>query len=742
MLLGKLYGPADLYYGHDPWRQLAAEQGIGRPANPILSDLAFANLPWRAAVREALANGRFPFWNRFVLSGTPLLAAAQAGVFHPSTWLGIWLPVALSWTFSCTFTLFLSLLCAFLFFRDFRLSPLAAAVGAVGWGFSTYLVFWNGWSVGPATGCLPLLLLGLRRIASGGPCGRGLTVVGLLLSLAGGHPESLLHVAAAGSTYFLWELMGRDRRAAGLALRSALAAGLLAFLFAGPQLFPLLEAIPRSAEYRARKLALDSAPRQSVPAREASRRLLPAILPFAHGIYGRSPVQTERADGSGMPFAYAGAMLFPLGALSLLSRRFRERGRLFFVAVAAAGLCFGASAPGLLDLVTRLPGFALALNYRLVFLSALGLSGLAAFGAEEVRLGGSARRPLLVTAATLGILLAAFLLGAGVFRERALPEPFVRASFACEVGPLLLFAAGAAALSRRSGAAVAAAALVCLTAQRGIEMRGTYPTLPREALAPPLPGLETLPQDTPYRVAAAAEVFRPNAAALYGLEDVRGYESLVLDDYEATFPVWSAAQPASFNRIEDLDRPFLSFLNVRYAIAPPEGTAPAGWRERYRDRSMMVFENLRALPRAFAPRRIRYELDAATTLREMVRASDFSQRAWLSAAGGTVPEVANTPAAVSVRAIGPDLLISTRSLVPVFVATSVPVWPGWRARTGDATLPLVKTNGAFVGFWAPAGRRDVRLSFRPPSFFPGLAAFAAGLAALLGALLLANRRDG
>jgi len=110
---GELYGPADLYSTSDPWRAAAEARGAPAPANPILSDLAFANLPWRAAVREAFANGRFPFWNRFVLAGNPLLATAQAGVFHPATWLGLWLPVPSSFTFSCTFTLFLALLSGF-----------------------------------------------------------------------------------------------------------------------------------------------------------------------------------------------------------------------------------------------------------------------------------------------------------------------------------------------------------------------------------------------------------------------------------------------------------------------------------------------------------------------------------------------------------------------------------------------------------------------------------------------------
>src|SRR4030095_14430682 len=108
-------------------------------------------------------------------------------IFHPSTALGIGLPLALSWTFSCTFTLFLAILSAFLFFRDHGLGGRGALVGAAGWGFSTYVVFWDGWSVGPSTATFPLLALGLRRLArQPGSSGIGLTTAALCLSLFGG----------------------------------------------------------------------------------------------------------------------------------------------------------------------------------------------------------------------------------------------------------------------------------------------------------------------------------------------------------------------------------------------------------------------------------------------------------------------------------------------------------------------------------------------------------------------------
>jgi len=734
MLLGRLYGPADLYAAGDPWRAAAGARGAGAPRNPILSDLAFANLPWRAAVRDAAVNGRAPLWNRFVLGGTPLLGAAQAGVFHPSTWLGLWLPLPLSWTFSCTFTLFLALLAAYAFFRDFALSERAALVGAVGWGFSTYLVFWDGWSVGPSTATFPLLLLGLRRLArgpSGG--GLGLTAAALCLSLFGGHPESFFHGVAAGGVYFLWELAARGRRDAARAIGGALAAGALAVLLGGPQLFPLLEAIPHSAEYRARRAALGSAAsRQSVPAGEAVSRLLPDLLPFAHGIYGQSAVDTRRDDGSGMPLGYAGAVLFAPALLALVGKP-RVRGRTIFLAFLLAGVAYGASVPGLLDATARLPGFAFALNYRLVFLSGLGLAGLAAFGTDSLSAPGAWRRLAAACAGVAAIVAGAFLSAGRVFADRGLDAAFVRRSFLAEVAPVAALGLAAVAARRRPRLA-ADAAIVCLVAQRFLEMGGTYPTLPAESLAPALPTLAALPLGSdPSRVVAAGGLFRPNAAALYGVEDARGYESLVLDRFADTYPLWCRPQAASFNRVDDLGRPFLDFLNVRYALGGPGVAAPSGWTEQARGPELAIFSNPRALPRAFAPRALRAAPD---TLAALAAADDFAAVAFLS--GAAAADAPNGSAAVRVREAGPDLVVEVSASSRTFVATSLPDWPGWTAAENGRLLPVSTVNHAFVGFWAEPGEHAVVLRYRPGSWTLGLWAFAAGLAASAG-LAVARR---
>ena len=82
-----------------------------------------------------------------------------------------------------------------------------------------------------------------------------------------------------------------------------------------------------------------------------------------------------------------------------------------------------------------------------------------------------------------------------------------------------------------------------------------------------------------------------------------------------------------------------------------------------------------------------------------------------------------------------------RSQAPrrTLVATSIPDWPGWTARdAAGATLALETVNHAFVGVWIPAGRDEVRLSYRPRSVRDGLALFAAGAAACVA--MAASRR--
>ena len=254
-------------------------------------------------------------------------------------------------------------------------------------------------------------------------------------------------------------------------------------------------------------------------------------------------------------------------------------------------------------------------------------------------------------------------------------------------------------------------------------MGGTYPTVGAATLAPRRAVLDALAASGA-RVGASGSDLRPNGAALFGLEDVRGYESIVLDRFADTFPLWCVPQVASFNRIDDLTRPFLSFLGMRFAIAAPDAPVPAGWSVRARTGAAAVFENPRALPRVFAPARVIAVPEGAAILRAMASAQDFSEAAWVR---GPSREERNPEARISVRESGADLALETFSEAPFLAATSLPDWPGWRAEEAGSRFPLETVNNAFVGIRIPAGSHRIRLSYRPPAFLPGVGASAAGL---------------
>ena len=203
MLTGGVFAPLDIAYQGEPLLSHRAEMGIGKTRNGLLVDVVSQMIPWRKAVREAFAEGRFPLWNPYLLAGEPLLAVQQPAVLHPGTWIGLLLPLPQAWTFDMTLRIFLALACGYLFFRGTRASELAALLGAAAWAFSDFLIFFVGYPVTPSVAPFPLLLLGLSRLA--GKADRravGVTVAALVLTAIAGHPETLLFAVTGGGLYF------------------------------------------------------------------------------------------------------------------------------------------------------------------------------------------------------------------------------------------------------------------------------------------------------------------------------------------------------------------------------------------------------------------------------------------------------------------------------------------------------------------------------------------------------------
>lgn len=287
-----------------------------------------------------------------------------------------------------------------------------------------------------------------------------------------------------------------------------------------------------------------------------------------------------------------------------------------------------------------------------------------------------------------------------------------RLAFAAAFSLAILAAFAVDRLPRRELALLALAAVLV---QRASEEGGVYPALPRNAFFPRVPIVEKIPKDG--RFAGVANALIPNAAAMYGLEDVRGYEAMTFRRLADTYPLWAKFQVAWFNRVDDLSKPFLSFLNVRYALA--RGDAPAGWRVIAEDRGTRLYENMGVLPRAFVPPTIRYEKESKAVLDAMLQATDFSSRAWIEAESYEPHDETNGPGVVTIARKGSEYAIDARMEGGGWVVVSESAWKGWRAYVDGRRVAVHYANHAFLGVHIPEGRHHLRLAYYPESFVTG-----------------------
>jgi hypothetical protein len=383
------------------------------------------------------------------------------------------------------------------------------------------------------------------------PSVRGAALLAFVLTmlLYSGHPESAVLCVLVG---ILWGLFARP------SLRSILFAagsGVVALLVAAVPVLPFLEALRVSAQYSLREAQfVDQAPLVSL--QTVLVRMSTAFLPYLHERY--------------VPELEIGAVGSIVVALAVYAA-VRVRHARYVGALALFSLIVHSEWTPVVALLRHVPVLELALTDRLSFAFALCAAVMAAMGVEEML-----RRRDRGAPAILGLVLAAIAIGNWWATHTPLvshaPLKFGQFKVLAELAGLAL------ALPLAMWRPRAALFLGLIVAQRTISDGGLHRSFSERQAYPRVPLLAGIDRDgEPFRIVATGNVLIPQTATLYGLEDVRGVPSLTLRAYAETFPLWCKPQPVWFQRVDDLGRPFLSFLNVRYALS--ERPAPPGWKQ-------------------------------------------------------------------------------------------------------------------------------------------------------------------
>jgi hypothetical protein len=732
LLTGKVYAPVDLPFMSEPLNAYAAEFGVPKVHNGTLSDLYCQIIPWRSAVRTAFANGQWPLLNPFMLCGDILAAAAQPAPYDPFNLLGMLIPLPPSLTFAAAMTFFLAGFGAFAFLRSLGCGELASLVTAAGWMFSGNVAFFVGWPLARSWVYLPLIFFAVRFVVREASIRGGvILLIALTLLILSGHPESLLHVTAVGAAYGIFEI-ATTRKRIGRVMAIACASGIVALLLTSIFLLPFLEASQQTVELRSR-LGFRAMPWPFMP-ELIQRRAANTVFPF----WGGQPWRDSFTPEFDPQTARTGSIVLALAIAALFVAR-RRKETWFFAGLALVCLCAGFDAPPVSNILHKLPLFNMALNERLAFAASCALSILAGLTIDAVAAAGQKR--VAITAAVIAVALAVGTYASWAHEMKVGVDPnVIRVVAFAELLPLIIVAI---LLFARTPLRIALpVVLILILVQRIVADGSIYPSLPSHVFYPKIPLIRAIPRDSkePFRVAGEHFVLIPDTAAVYQLEDPRGYEAMTFARLFDTYPVWSIPQPVSFNAIGDLQPPFLSFLNIKYAIVPLPVNLTEGWRELMKDRSAKLFENTRVLPRAFVPRHIRYERSGGPIVKAMTAAKDFSDTAWIEVPELQPHEIANGPGTLTLHKDGFGLSIDAVMENDGWIVASQSAWKGWRAYIDGRRVQTRYANHAFVGVFVPKGRHNVKLQYLPESFTRGRNISFTTLGALIIAAIFPSAR--
>ncbi len=484
-----------------------------------------------------------------------------------------------------------------------------------------------------------------------------------------------------------------------------------------------------------------------------------------------------------------------------------------FATLALLSLAFAFGTP-LYALLYALPGFSqLHTPFRWIFPYAFSLAMLAGLGWDAVQRHPVAARRLGALAALAGGLALVGVAVGYAFRLRLVPladrlvDRLARAGevfsggaafLSYEGRALLLFAVFltlsglALVVLARSGSSkeeggmrrTTAFALAVLALDLFAASWGFNPAVdPRLGDFTP-PAVAWLQQrraeEGPFRLTVLGDkgLLPPNLAMLYGLEDARGYDSIIprqyvdfarlIDDQDLLL----YNQVAPLHRNESLASPLLDLLGVRYVLTTRRLDRP-GWTLAY-DGEVKIYRNEDAAPRAyFATNILNHEvLDPADVQRLSALPGppllaalrvDPGQAVPFSSAvspSDAVTLTHYTPSTVELdvrRAEQPGLLVLNDSYFPGWQAFIRPLNPSpnpspnkgggdsggnalpplsspERETGGEVAVPIVRATGAFRALSIPPGAWHVRLTYSPMSVKVGL--YLSFLAAALLAFLV------
>ena len=748
---GRTLAPTPMLAGVPPWADPGLEAAIragSSPPNPLMLDPTSQFIPWREAARHDL------LYDPAQGSGAALLANGQSAALFPTEVVARFLPAFRAVTFSQAARLLLAAWGLFLLARALAASELAALAAATVWTGCGFLQLWRLHPHSLVAAVAPWVLLALvALVRRPGPRPAVALAVAGAVGVAGGHPETLLHVVLLGlglvvAALALGERAGVAERRPGRVVVWGGAGAALSLLLAAPALLPFVENLAVSREWVSRSAGGTVV---ELPLEQSLVRLKPTFALRALGNPGAGTWTGPEnlAELGGGAVGTAGLVL----AFLALVRGRRRRLVAALLLLGLLGLAVSVHLAGVSRPFGALPLLRESLLKRLSLWWALAVSLAAGFGVDAWRwergfgdgrwwsgawwhrgaaaAGPGARGWTPAVLAVVGAVAVLVTWAAGA------PWSVHRAVLVPEWGALAVVAA-ILLLPLRGSAAGALVVLVLLLPRVPLFARWIPQTV-AESFYLRTPAVAHVEREIAAlggggRVAGLYGALVPHSASFFGLEEVRAYDPMTFAPYAELMTAMAPSPPFGWTPVPAPSHPVLAFLGVRFVFDHPAAPRHAGVPVAYEGSDARVYAPAGALPRVYVPDRVEVHPDPRTAVEAAREIADFGRRVTASGPGGPHPALgppgitfANPRARVEeLEVAGRRVTARVTSPAPVVIATSQPAIPGWRLTVdGEAAAPL-RVNGAFLGAALAPGSHRVELVYAPRSWTMGLALAALG----------------
>jgi len=250
----------------------------------------------------------------------------------------------------------------------------------------------------------------------------------------------------------------------------------------------------------------------------------------------------------------------------------------------------------------------------------------------------------------------------------------------------------------------------------------------------------------PFRVATVTMEQTPaiGMCQLAGLDHVGGYDPMMLRRYTELCNVARGKAPGDMIVAMALARPgpVFDLMGARLWIVPGPRQEPPGWRTVGQLQSGFVYENPKAMPRAFLVGRGVAMESPEERLKVLADPAFDPRRAViLESAADAAPsgpsEVQGTVQLAAMKAGRYEL--RTQCDAEAYLVLTEGLFPGWTVEVDGAPGRILPANHLFQAVRLPPGTHDVRFTYRSRFLGIGFALAAAGLLIPLALLHLRRR---